>query len=357
MSPDEERPDDTEPAARRHWATWLTFGVILILAVVLLVLYLIPANEYALAPGDAVAVEPLISIKGHPLKNTSGRLFLTDVTFYKVDRLLEDLYFRCCRSGTDLQPAAAFSGGLSESQYIQLSALDMQDSIQQAEAAALTKVAGYRPTFATTGPKIVQVIPRVPASHVLHVGDVIEYVDGHRIHRADQVRRFAGGTPPGGTVLLEVLRDGKRRKLPVRTIAIPRDVQHSPTQKSLIGISVEDQLRFPLKISIQPGDIVGPSAGLMFSLGIVQRLQPGDITRGCPVAGTGTIQADGSVGEIGGVKQKIIGARNAGAKVFFVPNVPDNLLPALQNRGEVRVVPVKKLGDALRFLRTMQPCK
>jgi PDZ domain-containing protein len=142
----------------------------------------------------------------------------------------------------------------------------------------------------------------------------------------------------------------------VRTIASKNGVPDKHGKTALVGIYVQDQIVFPVKISIKPGDIGGPSAGLMFSLGIIERLQRHSITHGCTVAGTGTIDYQGNVGAIGGAKQKIIAARDAGAKYFFVPNVKDNLQPALSARGNVTVVPVKTLRQAVDYLKHIKPC-
>jgi PDZ domain-containing protein len=140
------------------------------------------------------------------------------------------------------------------------------------------------------------------------------------------------------------------------TVRSTNGVPAANGKTALIGIEVQDQLRFPVSIHINAGNIVGPSAGLMFALGIIQRLSPTDITHGCKVAGTGTIDFNGNVGAIGGAKQKIIAAGNAGAKYFFVPDVKENVDPAMASRGNVTVVPVSTLRQALTYLRHMQPC-
>jgi PDZ domain-containing protein len=125
----------------------------------------------------------------------------------------------------------------------------------------------------------------------------------------------------------------------------------------LIGVVVQDQIDLPVNIQIRPGDIGGPSAGLMFSLGLVERLGGRDITKGCKIAGTGTIDYDGAVGAIGGATQKVIAAQNAGAEYFLVPATPDNAGPAKAAAGHITVVPVKSLQGALRYLRTIKPCR
>ncbi len=201
---------------------------------------------------------------------------------------------------------------------------------------------------------------RPPAAAALKRGDVIERVDGHRIHCARQVGPLIKRHRVFESVRLTILRHGQVRSLTVRTIPSPNRDPAVRHKVPIIGVFVQDQLHFPplpVKISIRVGDIGGPSAGLMFALGIIERLQHRDLTHGCTVAGTGAIDAYGNVGEIGGAKQKVIAAKRAGAKYFLVPDVPDNVRPALGSRGDVTVVPVKTLRQALAYLQHLKPCK
>jgi PDZ domain-containing protein len=232
----------------------------------------------------------------------------------------------------------------------------MDDSTHEAEAAALNTIPGYHPTYASTGPKIVFLVPKTPASHLLKRGDVVEFVNGTRVKRANQVAPLVRRVKPGEKVELEILRKGRLIRVTTTTVRSSNGIPNKRGKTALIGIDVQDQLKFPVKIHINAGNIVGPSAGLVFALGIIQRLSPTDITHGCKVAGTGTIDFSGNVGPIGGAKQKIIAAGNAGAKYFFVPDVKENRDPAMANRGNVTVVPVKTLRQALAYLRHMQPC-
>jgi PDZ domain-containing protein len=121
----------------------------------------------------------------------------------------------------------------------------------------------------------------------------------------------------------------------------------------VIGVLVDQasQVELPFPVKIDAGSIGGPSAGLAFALDIVEELNH-DITRGHKVAATGEINADGSVGQIGGVKQKIFGARQAGVDVFLVP-AGDNAQVARKYQGDVRVIPVKSFQQALRALATL----
>jgi PDZ domain-containing protein len=355
MSLPAEQESEERPQRRRPSILSILFTVVLILVIAVGVLEIIPSNYYLLLPGDALPVAPMITIPGHPVRHTHGGLYMTDVTFMKTDHLLQELYGRV-NPDADLEKAQDFSGGLSQTQYLKLNASLMTDSTHQAEAAALNVLPGYHPRYAPTGPKIVFLVPKTPAATTLRVGDVIEYVDGTRVTRAAQVAPLVHRVRAGRPVRLGILRKGRLLHLTARTVPSTNGVPNPKGKTALIGIEVQDQLQFPVKIRINAGNIVGPSAGLMFALGIVQRLVPYDITHGCKIAGTGAIDFNGDVGEIGGAKQKVIAARNAGAQYFFVPDVPANLGPAMAHHGSVKVVPVKTLRQALNFLSHIRPC-
>jgi PDZ domain-containing protein len=328
---------------------------LLVIAAVLLVLFLIPSNDYLLMPGDAVPVGPLIKVQGHVQRPSGNNLFLTDVTFLKADHLLVQLYGQL-NSDDDLVTATQFTGGVSESKYITINTDLMSQSVDSAKAAALATIPGLHPHLAKTGPKIAELVPGSNAEKVLKLGDVIIDIAGHRIQTAARVKPIVLATEPGTVLPMTILRGKKTLHVRVKTVASTNGLPAKNGKTSLIGIGVEDQIIFPVKITVSHGNIVGPSAGLMFSLGIVNDLSKSDLTKGCKIAGTGTIDPSGAVGEIGGAKQKIIAARNAGVKYFFVPDVADNREPAEQHRGSVTVVPVKTLQGALHFLKTMPAC-
>lgn len=356
MSLPAETQASEKSTRRRPSLLSIVVSIVLVLVLIVGTLEILPSDYYILLPGDALAVAPMISISGHPPGNHAGNLYMTDVTFIKSDHLLQELYGRL-NPGADLEKPQQFSGGLSQTQYLKLNANLMNDSTHQAEAAALNVIPGYHPRYASTGPKIVFLVPKTPASRVLLPGDVVEYVNGQRVKRAGQVAPLVRRVRPGKNLQLGILRKGHMQQLVIRTVPSTNGVPDKQGKTALIGIEVQDQLKFPVKIRINAGNVVGPSAGLMFALGIVQRLSRTDISHGCKVAGTGTIDFNGGVGAIGGAKQKIIAAHNAGAKYFFVPDVRANREPALANRGDVTVVPVKTLRQALTFLRHIQPCR
>jgi PDZ domain-containing protein len=356
MTLPDEQPAAAETKRRRFFRFSDLITVLLVIALIAGVLELIPANDYMLLPGQARAVSPMISVKGYPPPRGAKSLLMTDVSLYKVNHLLEKIYGMLDPSA-DLEPAQSVSGSLSENQYLQLNVQLMNDSIHEAEAAALEVARGYKLHFSTAGPQVEFVMPNTPASSVLKAGDVIEVVNGHRMHRATDVAPVVKKLKPGQVAHMTVLRNGHTLHVSVKTVPSTNGVPSKHGKTALVGIYVQDQIVFPVKISIKPGDIGGPSAGMMFSLGIIERLERDNLTHGCKVAGTGTIDYAGNVGAIGGAKQKIIAARNAGAKYFLVPDVKENLQPALSARGNVTVVPVKTLRQAVSYLKNLKPCR
>lgn len=353
-------PSDSSPApvarTSRFSLSYLTVPLA-VLAVIVLVLELIPVNVYILLPGQALPVGPMISVKGYPPKRTAGRLYMVDVSLFKANRLLEELIYSRLQNGAEVEQAKTVTGGLSDTQYNRLNVQLMGDSIRQAEVAALRQVPGLQPRPAKTGPRILYILPSVPAARVLRAGDVILAVDGTRVRRATAVGALIRAHRAGQTVRLRILRRSRRLTVRVRTVAATNGVPTKRGKTALLGIYSEDQFTLPVKISIAPGNIGGPSAGLMFSLGVIQRLERRDLTRGCAIAGTGTIDGAGNVGPIGGARQKVIAAESRGAKYFFVPDVPENVRPARRAGGGITIVPVRTLAQALRYLATITPCR
>jgi PDZ domain-containing protein len=154
---------------------------------------------------------------------------------------------------------------------------------------------------------------------------------------------------PAGTVLtLKVLRDGKTLTLPVAS--------KSSGGTAVIGVEVQQEYTFPFTVKISVGDIGGPSAGMMFALGIIDKLTPMNLTGGKFIAGTGEITASGQVQPIGGIQQKMVGARSAGATIFLTPagNCSDTVgaVPA-----GLRLVKVSTLTQAISDLEAIKAGK
>jgi PDZ domain-containing protein len=204
-------------------------------------------------------------------------------------------------------------------------------------AVALTQL-GYD---LKTTVKIQEVTPDMPADGVLETGDEILRVNGTRVESAADVVKVAA---EGKTFELLIRRDGERQRVELT----PKQTPDGPR----IGISLGAAYDFPFDVNvlIDP-QIGGPSAGLMFSLAIYDTLTPDSLTGGHDIAGTGEIAPDGTVGPIGGIAQKIVGARDAGAELFLVPDA--NCEQALgAPREDMKLVRVKTMPDALKSIKT-----
>ncbi|GAA3648713.1 PDZ domain-containing protein [Nocardioides ginsengisoli] len=222
-------------------------------------------------------------------------------------------------------------------------AVQMTTSQDVAKAIALEEL-GYK---IPTAIQVALVDENGPAQGKLLVRDIFTEVDGQPVTTADQIVKAVGKHADGSLVEFRILRD--KRELTVRIK--PKEIDGKPR----VGISLGQGYQFPFTIQLRVDPTVGgPSAGLMFSLAIYDTLTPGSLTGGATVAGTGELEPDGTVGPIGGIQQKIAGAEDAGAELFFVPkdNCPDvkGLDPDLRlvkatSMHEARVALEKWAGD------------
>jgi len=211
----------------------------------------------------------------------------------------------------------------------------MRTSQRSAEVSALTAL-GYdlHPQV-----RVIDVTKGMPAEGKLRAHDVLLDVAGTPVTETTDVAGLIAQVPEGSSVPITVERDGKRQT--VRLTPVHKDGAR------LVGITLGVHYTFPFKVKVNISDTIGgPSAGLIFALSIYDTLTPGSITDGQVVAGTGTIDDQGRVGEIGGIQQKIAGARQDGARLFLVP--PANCADALgSNHGSMRLAKATTLKDAV----------
>ncbi len=220
----------------------------------------------------------------------------------------------------------------------------MDDSVRAAITAALDWL-GYE--MVPQEILIIEVSPEVPASDLLEPGDRILAVDGADVVRSTDLTALVDSKSPGDTVTITVSREGVVTMVDVELVA-----RQDEPDRPMIGIAIREITEPPFPIDIESGNIGGPSAGMMYTLAILDYLTPGELTGGEVVAGTGTITADGSVGAIGGVRQKVVGAAAAGAKYVLVPesNYAEALTAGVDG---VEIVAIASLDDALDFLERL----
>ena len=245
--------------------------------------------------------------------------------------------------GAELVPEEEFNPeGLSESERREESLSEMSASQQIAIAVALRHL-GHK--VDPLGAEVAQVLPGAPADGKLRIGDVIVGAKGREVRTPEDLFEAMSAHTPGTPVRLDVHRGGRDMEIVVGTRA-----STDGEKRAVVGIIVQPELRFPVDIRIDAGNIGGPSAGLAFALDIVDELGE-DLDRGRRVVVTGTLGLDGRVGPIGGIEQKTLGARLVDADVFLVP---DENATAARSRadGDLEVIPVSTFQEALSELTT-----
>ena len=354
----EEPPTGVEPPSpaaekSRRRPRWLV--PIAVAAVVLGIAYLVAQNYtsklYALAPGGTLPVQGAITVKAPPnqVHNHNGRILLVTVSLRSVQPIT--YVFDQLDPNVQVVHQRDLIGNSKPSQQGQVDAVQMDTSTQTAAVVALRHL-GYQVNIQNLGTLVAEVEAHSPADGRLVPGDTITAIDGTPTPTNDVLQTVIRSHQPGQTVTLSV----RPATGPDRTETVKLG-QSPPSQgppHAFLGISTstKEQAQLPLDVTIDPGNIGGPSAGLAFTLGVLDKLSTTDITGGRVIAATGTINPDGSVGPIGGIVQKTAAVRRAGAVAFLVP--PDEYAQAEQHAGShLRVIKVNNLDDALNALRSL----
>ena len=309
------------------------------------VLYVIPSDHYLVLPDRARPADPLVSVPGEKDNDESaGGIYMVDVLVRKASLL--ERAFPGLAEGSSLVPAEQVNpAGVSDEQRRESSLNDMSRSQQIAAAVALRSL-GRNVVVEPNGVEVALVRPGFPADGKLEIGDVIVRANGSEIRTTVQLRDVMEKVPPGRGVRLVVDRGDKRQEVTVDTRADPTD-----PERAVFGVQIEQSahIELPVPVKIEAGNIGGPSAGLAFALDIVDELGR-DLDRGRTVVATGAIQINGKVDPIGGIQQKTIGARQAGADLFLVPDA--NAAEARRYADGLRIVAVSNFKESLSALAT-----
>lgn len=312
------------------------------------VLYLVPSNDYVLLPDTAHPVAPLVRVQGGHEPKGPGGVYFVDV-FERRATLLEKL-FPFIRSGSTLVPAKLIvPPGVSDQQQRTADLREMTTSQRVAAAVALRKL-GYDVVAEPDGVIVDAVELGSHAEGRLQPTDKIVSVNGAPTLTVAQLRTELGKVTPGDVVTLGVLRGSTSIQVKIPTIADPLD-----PHRALVGFTPDQSanIKLPIKVQIDAGNVGGPSAGLAFALQVMEELGR-NVDRGYRVAATGQMELDGTVAPIGGVKQKTYGVRKAKADVFLVP-AGDNAREARRYAHGLRIIAVKSFQQALHALATLPP--
>ncbi len=323
-------------------------------------------NEYAITPGNATPVEPLVHVSGLATASHHDRIMLTDVYLeqltawqYVADHFQSHVQF--------VTGAQLLEPGVPNSELGPQGYLEMSDSKTDAEVAALTTL-GWKLTPTPIGALVTSVESPSPAwSAKINVADRIVSFDGKPVRSSCDVVGDVHALAPSTEVTLGVdkahirangdITWGSATKVSLRTASAPSDLGASEcagvsgANRSWLGVSLEDasSYDFPARVTIDTNDIGGPSAGLAMTLSIIDELSRHSLTGGLKIAATGTIDQHGNVGDVGGVAEKTVAVQRAGATLFIVPQVEVATAKANAAPG-LRIVGVTTLAQALRAL-------
>lgn len=306
-----------------------------------------PACEVALLPGPAEDTLTKVDVGAAESYPVDGQLLLTTVAVQ--DDLSLSAWLEARRSPViDAVPRATiYPPGSDRTEIAEQNAALMADSQLVATIAALNEL-GY--DLEGEG-ALVAAVTEDAVTDELDRGDVIVAVDGVTVSDNRDVVELVQAASPGDRVSLSVVTgSGEQREVVVSLGASPDD-----PDVAYIGILLTTELDLPVEVSIDAGVIGGPSAGLMFALSIIELLGPEDLTGGHVIAGTGTVDADGVVGGVGGIRQKVAGATSPDegartATVFLVPRSNLDVARSAVVESDVLLVPVDTLSDALEAL-------
>lgn len=330
---------------------FFTTGYVLMLAAMVYVLVYMPTPYLIYGPGGANEIKPMVKVQEGD-SNERGSFMMTTVSARYANVIM--LAMSKLDSNSEIQRKEDRLHGRSEDEYAAEQVWYMGDSQSSAMEAAYTRAhVSYRIV-----PDYVYVFKVPGPNSVFEPGDEILELNGTRVTDNHSIRKALEDEKPGTLVKVKLKRDGKLLAVqaPLTTITD----SETRKQRSGFGVSIATVQKVEPKdgrktIHFTSTDVGGPSAGLMFTMEIYNQLTPGDLSKGYRVAGTGTIDKDGQVGAIGGAKYKIVAADRQGAELFFVPadNYKEAKAKAEQIGTQMKLVPVRKLGDALNYMEKL----
>ncbi|MGC5232951.1 YlbL family protein [Streptomyces albogriseolus] len=327
----------------------------------------IPVPYAEMSPGPTVNTlgehdgEPVLQIAGRKTYPTDGHLNMTTVRVTSADyrmNLVEAVYGWLAHDTKVVPHDTLYPDGKTEEESTQENAEEFSQSQESAKVAALKELDVPVKSWVIVS----TVVKDAPAEGKLHAGDVIKAVDGKAVKEPSDVADLVTEHRPGEDVVFTIVPANeqaaaeKEKRTPVRTEKVTittRASDDAGEKRAVVGISAGTDHTFPFAIDIKLADVGGPSAGLMFALGIYDKLTPGSLTGGSFVAGTGTIDDEGEVGPIGGIEMKTVGARDKGAEYFLTP--ADNCAAAAKDTPDgLTLVKVGTIDDALDALKDIR---
>lgn len=349
---------DVPPSLRlpRRFPRWpfVLIAVLVTIGIGVAGLWPLTLPYYTLSPGPVYDVSDFVSVAGDG-NEAGGELFFLTVSLDEAN--VFEWISAQVDPRVDLAPRQNIRPpGVSREQLRRENLAAMEQSKRDAVYVALTRL-GYEVTLVGTGAVVLDTVEGSAAEGVLQPGDVIVEVDGHPIEFRTDVIDLLADKEIGDPVRVVVEREADDATMERVEVTITLGPHVDDPSRPMIGVLLDNNepiVEFPVEVTIDSRNIGGPSAGMMFALEVMNLLSDEDLTRGHRIAGTGTISRDGEVGAIGGIRQKVFGAIDAGAEAVLVPS--DNYEDAVRAAGDdIEVVKVETIDDALAFLESLSP--
>ncbi len=320
------------------------------------IMTMVPVPYVRLAPGPLFNVlgdadgQPVISVTGAQTYPTDGQLDMTTVTERGGpygDLTLFEAFTGWFDPAVAVVPTSLlYPADTSADDAEQVGADQFSDSQEKARIAALREVG--EPV--QTRPWVQEVLPESPATGILAHGDVVRSANGEQVTDPAELAALVRRAGPAADIVMAITRDGQDKTVAVTTAANPEN-----PEQGYLGVSLGVLADSPVQVDFHLDDVGGPSAGLIFSLGVVDKLTADSLLDDRVIAGTGTMDYDGRVGPIGGIAQKLQAAKGQGAELFLAPRANCNEIPAATPEG-LTVAAVDSLSEAVDVLQgTLAP--
>ncbi|MDO4667742.1 MAG: SepM family pheromone-processing serine protease [Streptococcus sp.] len=314
---------------------------------------------YIEIPGSSEDIRQVLQVDNKEDKEKGSYNF---VTVGIEQATIANLIYAWATPFTDIYSAKEITGGSTDAEFNRINQFYMETSQNMAKYQGL-KTAGKEISMDYLGVYVLQVVKNSTFKNVLNISDTVTGVNGKTFNSSEELVKYVNSQKLGDTIEVSYQEDGVEKKATGKVIKLDNG-------KNGIGISLVDRTEvssdIPIKFSTE--GIGGPSAGLMFSLAIYTQIADPTLRDGRIIAGTGTIDRDGNVGEIGGIDKKVVAAAKSGATIFFSPNNPVTkeekkanpkaknnyetaLAAAKEIKTDMKIVPVKTLQEAIDYLK------
>ncbi|RQD77842.1 MAG: PDZ domain-containing protein [Candidatus Syntrophonatronum acetioxidans] len=321
-----------------------TRNLVILLVVLFILSFFLQSNYFVIKPGKVENLNDIIGVENVGDQKEEGAFYLVTVAQQPANIFLFLNSF--IDPSMDLIPRwRVFPPHMDPEEYNEIMRQWMIDSQHLSKVIALER-SGFHIPIKSDGIMVVDLMEDSPALNILEPGDIIKKIDGEEVFMAEELVQKVQGKPIGSKVSLTFEREGETFTEDFFTGSHAED-----EERSVLGIyvrSLDWEPELPVDITIETGDIAGPSAGFMFVLEIMNQLSEEDLSGGKKISGTGTINMEKEIGSIGGVKQKIKAAERIGVDIFFVPQ--DNMEEARRAARNIKLVKVRSLDDVLHYL-------